>query len=364
MLNPFLPTFGNKPDKMIGRKQVIKDFVKGLEGLPGHQNRATLFIGQRGMGKTALLLELTEHAKQTSFIVARATASEGMLDKLLQLIQVNGAQYVRGDKHEVQGFEAGALGFSLGLTFSKETRENYGFHVKLMLLCDELARHGKGIVLFIDEVQSSSPEMRELTTTYQQLVGEGKNLAIAMAGLPHAISSVLSDDVLTFLNRAKHVYLESISFAQIAVYYSKVFSAANLRVSETSMRIAVEGTRGYPYLLQLVGYHLMELASDSNEITPTLASAAVNAAKDEMVATVYKPILKLLSDTDELFLKAMAQEGVRAKIGAIQARMGVSATYVQQYKQRLIENGIIATEKRGEVEFVVPYLDEYMREMP
>ena len=38
--------------------------------------------------------------------------------------------------------------------------------------------------------------MRVLTTAYQHLVGEGRNVAIAMAGLPHAVSSVLNDEFI------------------------------------------------------------------------------------------------------------------------------------------------------------------------
>jgi hypothetical protein len=34
-----------------------------------------------------------------------------------------------------------------------------------------------------------------LISAYQHLVGEGKNVIIAMAGLPHAISDILNDEV-------------------------------------------------------------------------------------------------------------------------------------------------------------------------
>jgi hypothetical protein len=52
----------------------------------------------------------------------------------------------------------------------------------------------------VDEVRSTSDEMQEFATTYQELVGDGMNVAVAMAGSPDAISLVLNDRVLTFFN--------------------------------------------------------------------------------------------------------------------------------------------------------------------
>ena len=62
----FQPTFGNRPEKYIGRDGVIEQFVEGLREPIGSRNRCTLFLGQRGMGKTALLLELGDRAQKSS----------------------------------------------------------------------------------------------------------------------------------------------------------------------------------------------------------------------------------------------------------------------------------------------------------
>jgi len=64
ILNLFQPTFGNRPERYIGRDDVIERFISGLREPVGSRNRCTLFLGQRGMGKTALLLELSDRAKE------------------------------------------------------------------------------------------------------------------------------------------------------------------------------------------------------------------------------------------------------------------------------------------------------------
>lgn len=114
-------------------------------------------------------------------------------------------------------------------------------------------------MILVDEVQSNSSQMRLLATTYQHLVGEGRNIAIAMAGLPSAISSVLGDDILTFLNRAAHIELGPLPLGDIAAYYSAVFADAEKEFASGRLDAAVEATRGFPYLLQLIGYYLLNL---------------------------------------------------------------------------------------------------------
>ena len=123
----FQPTFGNRPDQYIGRDGVIEQFMAGLQEPVGSRNRCTLFFGQRGMGKTALLLELSDRAVKAGYVVARVTAHEGMPKAIIEQFQLNGLQYFKDDKRKLKGVSAGALGFSFGLTFSEAAERQYGF---------------------------------------------------------------------------------------------------------------------------------------------------------------------------------------------------------------------------------------------
>ena len=131
----FRPSFGNRPDRIVGRENVIEDFARGLSRHPGSRERARLLIGQRGMGKTVLLLEMADRAHANEFVTARTTCGPSMLDNILDLLQRNGSPFVSEKRQPVKGFSAGALGFSFGLTFTDEVRESYGFRVKLEMIC-------------------------------------------------------------------------------------------------------------------------------------------------------------------------------------------------------------------------------------
>lgn len=359
MTNVFQPTFGNRPTQYIGRDSVIEQYVEGLKEPIGSRNRCTLFLGQRGMGKTALLLELSDRAQKAGYVVARVTAHEGMPQAIIEQFQLNGSQFFKDDKRTLTGVTAGALGFTLGLTFSEAAERQYGFRAKMSLLCDKLAEKGKGALILIDEVRTS-PAMREVAAAYQELVGDRKNIAIGMAGLPHAVSSVLNDSVLTFLNRAVKVELGLISTNLIRAYYDRAFRQLDLTISEENLDWAARATGGFPYLMQLIGYYIVQYTPTGGEVSAQIMERAVEAAMKDLDDNVFKPIIAPLSDNDREFLCAMARCGEIATTARLQAELGENGPAIQPYRKRLLEAGVIESPRRGELVFAVPYLAEYL----
>ena len=312
------------------------------------------------MGKTTLLLEFASKAEEAGYITARVTANPQMLDDILGMIQQNGEDYLK--KHtRVKGVSTGAFGFSFGLSFQDTREQNLSFLNKMILITKELEKHKLGLVLLVDEVQARSTELQVLTTTFQHLVGEGRNIALAMAGLPHAISSVLNDDVLTFFNRAHKVYLGPLSLNAISVYYSEVFDDLGLTISPENLEKAVLATRGYPYLLQLVGFYLLKFAGKQSEITDEAVAKALVSARRDLIDNIFTPVLKPLSDKDRKLLEAMAKDDGESKMADIKTRMKSSDATIQTYRKRLLASGIIASERRGYLTLVVPYLGEFLR---
>lgn len=356
----FQPTFGNRPEQYIGRDGVIEQFMAGLQEPVGSRNRCTLFLGQRGMGKTALLLELGDRAMKAGYVVARVTAHEGMAQAIIEQFQLNGSEFFMDEKRKLTGMTGGALGFTFGLTFSEVTERQYGFRSKMSLLCDRLAEKDKGALILIDEVRTSAA-MREVASAYQELVGDGKNIAIAMAGLPHAVSSVLNDQVLTFLNRATRVELGLISPNLIRAYYERAFREIGIKISDELLDRAAQATRGFPYLMQLIGYYVMQYTEEGETVDATIMDKAEKSAMGDMENNVFKPILNPLSDNDKIFLKAMARQGETASTAKLQAALGKRGPAIQPYRKRLLDAGVIEAPRRGELVFAVPYLAEYLQ---
>ncbi|MDR2372555.1 MAG: AAA family ATPase [Bifidobacteriaceae bacterium] len=357
---PFLPAFGNRPERLVGRSQEVGDFLTGLAAPPGHRDRATLCLGQRGMGKTALLLEFAEQAERHGFVTAKATASPQLLSELVEGVQAGGAKFVQRGRR-VSGASLGVLGFSAGLTFSAEVQERASFRARLSLLCDALAEQGKGVLLLVDEVTSASDQIRQLAACYQELVGEGRNVAIAMAGLPNAVSNVLNDTVLTFLNRARKARLAPLAIPDVAVHYARTFAALGKSLASRELERAADSTLGYPYLLQLVGYYLVQLVGTDHSVTADTVDAAVSLSRRALEDSVFAPSLAPLSRRDRAFLEAMALDTGPSAISQIAQRMGVSPDSAQQTRRRLIAAGVIAPAGTGQVAYSLPYLGEFVR---
>ena len=356
----FQPTFGNRPEQYIGRDGVIEQFMAGLQEPVGSRNRCTLFLGQRGMGKTALLLELSDRAVKAGYVVARVTAHEGMAQAIIEQFQLNGSEFFKDEKRKLTGMTGVALGFTFGLTFSEVTERQYGFRSKMSLLCDRLAEKDKGALILIDEVRTSAA-MREVASAYQELVGDGKNIAIAMAGLPHAVSSVLNDQVLTFLNRATRVELGLISPNLIRAYYERAFREIGIKISDELLDRAALATRGFPYLMQLIGYYMIQYTEDGGTVDTPIIDKAEKSAMGDMENNVFKPILSPLSDNDKIFLKAMARQGETVSTAKLQGALGQRGPAIQPYRKRLLDAGVIEAPRRGELVFAVPYLAEYLQ---
>ncbi len=356
----FRPSFGNRPDRIVGRESVMEDFATGLSKQPGNRERARLLIGQRGMGKTALLLEMADLARTSNFITARTTCGPSMLDNILDLLQRHGGPVVAEKKPPVKGFNAGALGFSFGLTFTDEARANYGFRVKLEMICERLAEAGKGVLLLIDEVRPELPEMRLLATTYQELAGEGFNIAVVMAGLPAIISEVLDEATLTFLHRSTKVELGPLSVQAVRAYYHSAFMRAHRPIDESLLSKAAEATQGFPYLLQLLGFYLLESSPEGEPVSAEALESAIHAALYDFDQDVLGAMLRPLSPADRAFLEAMAQDDRVSHVADLQDRLGVSQGHVQSYRRRLMDAGVIYSPARGQLAFIVPRLGAYI----
>ena len=151
------------------------------------------------------------------------------------------------------------------------------------------------------------------------------------------------------------------SFSAISVRFARVFSKLGMEITSSNLDVLTEATLGYPYLLQLIGFYLLEYTGSSKTISREHIEKAINSAKRDMVENIYYPVLKPLSTRDRQFLEAMAKDRGASRTADIKDRMRTSNAVAQAYRKRLIDAGIVAPERRGELVFTVPFIAEYLR---
>lgn len=358
----FSPAFGNRPSQLVGREGIVNDLLQGLGQKPGSKERSVVLLGQRGSGKTVLLWELADRAADLGFVVAAPTiVSEGMPVRIVEKIQDAGEPFVKKHSSHLSGGSVGALGFSAGLQFTREVEETKSFGYKLTQLVRACTECGHGVLILVDELQANSPEVRQLVTAYQEIIGEGLDIALVMAGLPGAVSATLNDHVLTFLNRASKMSLPPLSFGDVDAFYQSAFNELGLCVSEEYRHRAAKATEGSPYLLQLVGHNIVTRVPEGGELSEEELEGALSAARIDYENDVCSTTLAALSEVDASFLRAMSQDDGPSKMSDVADRMGVSPDYAQKYRRRLIDAGVIEAAGRGRVAFAVPLLADRLR---
>ena len=182
-----------------------------------------------------------------------------------------------------------------------------------------------------------------------------------MAGLPGSLSRVLNDKVLTFLNRARKHQLGPLPSGDILAYYGDALSREKRTITSEMLMRATKATKGFPYLLQLIGYYIVELTAEGDEVAPDVLEQAIAAARLELIADVFSPTLNALSPRDIEVLRAIAaQKTSPAAVAEIRAALGMGNSYFQQYRARLIDAGVIEAPRDGALSITVPYLAEYL----
>jgi len=211
-INPFTPTFGSIPMMLAGRRGMINAVLNGLRNGSGDPNRATIFTGARGSGKTVLLSKIAEEASRIGWISANVTASETMLDEIIDEIQMNGAEFL-DTKSGIHLTGVQVAGFGADIEILPERERTW--RTKMTLLINALNEKGVGLLVTIDEVDIDLPGMRTIATAFQHFVRERRDVALLMAGLPHNVSELLSDKRISFLRRAFQHRLDAIEPAEV-----------------------------------------------------------------------------------------------------------------------------------------------------
>lgn len=364
MPNPFKPGFGVSPPVLAGRDDLIAEFEDALEDGPGALGRATLYTGARGAGKTVMLNAVERRARARGWVVVSETATAGFIRRITNqhlpaVLQGLDPEAVRRRISAVTG----PLG-SGGVTWATSDAHvaELGLRNQIELLTDLLADHQTGLLITLDEIHRNQiGELRELTTTVQHAFREERELAFVGAGLSSTVSDVINDDVLTFLRRAERHALGAVDPAEVRRALEEPIAAAGRSVAGDALRALVEGARGYPFLIQLVGAQAWRLHPSAPDISVEDAHRGVANAVRRLGSLLHEPALAGISAVDRSFLVAMAHDDGPSKMADIQQRMEVDGSYASQYRLRLIAAELIRPVNHGHVDFAVPYLREYLR---
>ena len=358
--NPFTPTFGEAPLHLAGRRGLLGNLNRAYGRLARDPFLTTLVSGARGTGKTSLLTVAAEHAEKLGWVSANVSAVPGMLEDILERAQEGAAHLVAVDDREpkITGLSVGQL---FGVELEYQTSPQGNWRSRMNRLFSALEATQTGLLITVDEVRPELDEMIHLAATYQHFVREKKHVALLMAGLPHNVSQLLQDKSVSFLRRAKQTTLGRISDSDIETALHKTVQSGGRSMNEDAVARALEAIDGFPFMMQLVGYHAWEQAIGQS-ITEHDVLRGTALATADMKQEVLAASWRGLSGKDREFLTAMLPDKNESTIETIAARLGVNRSYAAQYKYRLLEQGLIEEPETSVVTFALPVLREYVAE--
>ncbi|WP_062311721.1 ATP-binding protein [Demequina rhizosphaerae] len=362
MVNPFKPTAGAVPPLLVGRAALLAEVDEGIQSGPGHPARITIFTGARGTGKTVMLTESGDRAMTHGWLVIDESASPGMLARIGEAVDRLLEGVSPRARRRITGMSIGGIG---GVETELTPQLAEGVRHRIGRLLDTLEADGTGLLVTVDEVHARSDDLRELALITQHLVRENREFAIVMAGLPSAVSDLLRSDaqgrVLTFLRRADKHVLADVEVDEVHDALVQTVTENGRTIDEDAARAAAEATHGYPFLIQLVGFHVWRAAGDGDRITRDHVSTGVEAARERLGTLVTETALADLSPRDLEMLRAMALDGGPSRMVDLAERTGMARQNADTYRRRLLDAGVIVQVARGQVDFALPYLREHLR---
>lgn len=220
---------------------------------------------------------------------------------------------------------------------------------------------GKGIVLFIDDLQYiPTDQFAALITALHRCQQEGLPVGMLGAGLPH---------VRALAGNAKSYAERLFDFPQLGPLNDEDSRAAIARplhdedvaITAEALDEIVRRAQGYPYFLQEWGKQTWDVAEQS-PIQLADAQKATDLAIAALDAGFFLVRLERLTPSERRYLNAMAALGPGPyRTGDIADQLGRTVQSLAPTRAKLIAKGMIWSQSYGDAAFTVPMFDQFLK---
>ena len=397
--NPYAPGAGQRPPELAGRDEQLGAFDVVLARVSaGRPERSLVLTGLRGVGKTVLLNALRSAAVRrqwgTGKLEARPDQSlrRPLSSALHQAVRELGHRDEDSVSHVlgvVRSFAQRDAGPNATLREQwnpgidapavKGRADSGDIEIDLVELFTDLgglaADEGKGIAVFIDEMQDLGPDdVSALCAATHEISQSGLPLIVVGAGLPH-LPAVLSasksySERLFRYQRIDRLPREA---ADRALTAPAADEEAAYDVDALDAMYAATG--GYPYFIQAYGKAVWDRAPRS-PITAEDVAVAAPEAESELAVGFFGSRFERATPGERDYLRAMADaalaiassgEGGLDEIESVPtadvaAMIGKKPQSLSPARDALLKKGLIYASERGRIAFTVPHFGRYLLE--
>lgn len=358
--SPFRAGFGKTPPMLAGRDSVLDSFAAALAEGTWSTERTMLIEGLRGVGKTVLLNALEDIARERGWIVIAETATPGFMDRITNSHLQRAIDEIDPPKERhITG--AGVAGASITTQVVPPPQYPVTLRSQLEKITELVAP--RGVLITLDEINTHSiTELAEFAAEHQHAIRSDLEVAFVGAGLRSAIKEALSHRSLTFLRRSLRPPIDFLEYDDVIDALRIPIVDRGRTIGSEALDYAVRATQGYPFLAQLIGDLAWKASPNNASISLDDVKSAYRRARRTMGRNIHEPSLSDLSHTDLTVLAHMAANDGPTAVSELRAGLGVNPQYLNVYRQRLIDAGMIIPAGHGKVDIAMPYLREYLRD--
>ena len=400
--NPYAPGAGQRPPELAGRDEQLGAFDVTLARVArARPERSVVLTGLRGVGKTVLLNAMRSAAVRAGWGTGKL---EVRPDSSLRRPLASAAhQAVRElgpsgetDEHAlgvIRSFaqkELGGAGSSRGRSAASRLRDRWNpgitapavlgradsgdIEIDLVELLTDLggaaADAGRGIALFIDEMQDLGPDdVSALCAAAHEISQTGLPLIVVGAGLPH-VPAVLSASKSYSERLFRYSRIDRLDRAAADAALARPAWDEDAAWDPAALDAMYAATGGYPYFIQAYGKTVWDLAPGS-PITAADVAVAAPEAESELAVGFFGSRFERATPGEREYLRAMAD--LAADAGEAEEAVSTAdvATFLGRKPQALspardalLKKGLIYSGERGRISFTVPHFGRYLRHHP
>lgn len=396
--NPYAPGAGQRPPELAGRDEQLHAFDVVLERIArGRPERSIVLTGLRGVGKTVLLNALRSSAVRAHWGTGKLEArpDQGLRRPLSAALHVAVRElgHPQGDDvdHVLGVIKAFAQRDAAPNAKLRE-RWNPGIdapavtgradsgdiEIDLVELLTDVgglaADVGKGVAIFIDEMQDLGPDdVSAVCAACHEISQSGLPVIVVGAGLPH-LPAVLSASKSYSERLFKYQRIDRLDRAAADRALSAPAKEEDAEFTPEALEALYAVTAGYPFFVQAYGKVAWDVAPQS-PITVEDVRVAAPEAEAELAVGFFGSRYERATPAEREYLRAMADAALQlAESGdeqvdetesvptaSVASALDRKPQSLSPARDALLKKGLIYSGERGRIAFTVPHFGRYLR---